>query len=197
MSAAKKRCYQANKDNYLATNAKWRIANPERVLASVEAWRKANPEKVKQMVKRWKNANRDKVLEDAREYARKWRVENLELARARHKAWAKANPDKIRIQLRKRYGRRKATTKSASYTFSDVKRLYSEQKGLCANPFCACDLNETFHIDHSLPLSRGGSNGPDNIQLMCPSCNSRKHAKTMDEFIVWQKKRILKENGKI
>lgn len=35
-------------------------------------------------------------------------------------------------------------------------------------------------IDHVVPLSRGGTNEISNIQPLCRSCNSKKHAKHID-----------------
>ena len=38
-------------------------------------------------------------------------------------------------------------------------------------------------IDHVIPLSRGGTNDDDNIQLLCLPCNLKKGNMTMPEFI--------------
>ena len=37
----------------------------------------------------------------------------------------------------------------------------------------------SYHVDHVVPLSRGGGNGVDNICLACPSCNSSKNNKLL------------------
>lgn len=43
-------------------------------------------------------------------------------------------------------------------------------------------LGDNFHIDHRIPLSRGGAHDPSNIVLACASCNLSKHDKMPWEF---------------
>jgi len=72
----------------------------------------------------------------------------------------------------KRAKRRGAEGKHSA---EDIARIWNEQEGLCA--ICGMPLDGTEHVDHIIPLSRGGSNWPDNIQLLCPPCNMTKGAK--------------------
>ena len=94
--------------------------------------------------------------------------------------WRAANQD----ALRARNGRQRAVKLSAEgeYSPDDVSALKVRQEGLCAGP-CSSRLEDGFHVDHIYPLSRGGTNWPDNLQLLCPKCNCSKGAKTMEEWL--------------
>jgi len=39
---------------------------------------------------------------------------------------------------------------------------------------------DNFHIDHVIPVSRGGSNEYGNLQVLCAFCNLSKHTKIAD-----------------
>jgi 5-methylcytosine-specific restriction endonuclease McrA len=46
----------------------------------------------------------------------------------------------------------------------------------------ACGSTEQLQVDHIIPVSRGGTNEADNLQMLCKPCNSSKHNKTMEEW---------------
>ena len=59
------------------------------------------------------------------------------------------------------------------YTAQDVRDLGVRQGGRCAG--CGRDLRVVgYHVDHVVPLARGGLNVVGNLQLLCPGCNLRK-----------------------
>jgi hypothetical protein len=68
-----------------------------------------------------------------------------------------------------------------SYTEADVEALLKRQKGKCAHPWCRTAIVDSYHIDHIVALSSGGSNWPRNLQLLCPFCNRSKHNKDQTE----------------
>ncbi len=54
-----------------------------------------------------------------------------------------------------------------------------------------CGEEHNLHIDHIIPLSKGGKTELSNLQVLCKKCNLQKYNKTMDEFILH-----LDSNGK-
>lgn len=72
------------------------------------------------------------------------------------------------------------------FTRADIEALFREQSGFCATPGCSSTISVNSpmtHIDHKIPVSRGGTNWPDNLQLLCRYCNCAKCDMTMDEWI--------------
>ena len=68
--------------------------------------------------------------------------------------------------------------------------LYGAQEGNCNG--CGGHFPIGLHdIDHIVPKSRGGTDHPDNLQLLCRRCNARKGKGTMSELMV----KLLKERG--
>lgn len=64
---------------------------------------------------------------------------------------------------------------------TNAHRLYGEQEGVCAG----CDTHfpfRVFDVDHILPKAKGGTDHPDNLQLLCAGCNRSKGDKTMAEW---------------
>ena len=84
----------------------------------------------------------------------------------------------------------KRTIKESKFCFDCVKRnmvtrgkLFRRQGRRCA----ACSATGTddgwqFHLDHIMPLSRGGKHEESNLQVLCAACNLSKGTKTMAEW---------------
>lgn len=57
----------------------------------------------------------------------------------------------------------------------EIGEIHARQKGRCAK--CGRALLGVYHVDHKVPLSRGGRHIASNIQLLCPADNLKKGAK--------------------
>lgn len=110
----------------------------------------------------------------------KRRAANPDLARQQCRDWFAANPDKRAIYEQNRRAKKRAMGGKLSH---DLKpRLYSEQKGACA--CCRSSFQiEAMHLDHVMPLARGGEHADANMQLLCQPCNQSKHAKHPVDFM--------------
>lgn len=107
-----------------------------------------------------------------------WREANPERARENVAAWKRRNPDRVRVLVYRRIAA-KLTAPGADYTtptkIAARVAYHGERCYYCSGPF--------EHVEHRIPLSRGGYHLPANMVPSCKSCNSRKHRKTEREFL--------------
>lgn len=151
--------YRASSEAKKASSNRWRLANPDRKREANRAHYLANKERYRKRGAEWAENNQERM----REAAKKWRQENAERVRA-----SKRN--------------RKALLRKAEglHTEEDIQRLMVLQRSKCAH--CSRSIKKERHVDHVIPIARGGSNWPDNLQLLCPHCNMSKGAKDPYEW---------------
>lgn len=148
-------------------------------------WRKQNPGKAAEYSKRWKDKNYDKYLD----CLSSWRDRNKEHRAEYGRKYTQQNLG--RLVTLKRNKRAEYRNNEGYHTYQDVENLLKNQNYLCNE--CKNPL-EKYDVDHIIPLSRGGSNWPTNLQILCPHCNRSKHTKTQEEWTIFKQMRISK-NG--
>jgi 5-methylcytosine-specific restriction endonuclease McrA len=154
---------------------RWRSKNLEKDLANkrnhyidnqavykekAKVWRQSNPERSNELSKLWKQKNPGKCKEGGRR-------------------WRKENPEKHAAKERKRRAILR-NVEHEPYTVEDIQDLWYSQSGCCS--YCGTPLFSRYHVDHMIPISRGGPDKLANLTLACPLCNLQKHAKTAKEF---------------
>jgi 5-methylcytosine-specific restriction endonuclease McrA len=132
----------------------------------------------------------DEARAKSRERMRRLTQADREKYRIRSRANYAANPDVWKERIRD-YERRnpfhvrawhrlkKHKHVPGRFTGDDLLAQFTAQSGRC---LCGADITNSWTIDHIMPVSRGGTHWPDNIQLLCGSCNNSKHDKTMEEW---------------
>lgn len=155
-------------------NRKWYEANPERKKETGYKWREANPERKKENDRKWSQANSQRQ----KEIARKWNQSNPERVKENARKWLEANPKKISEYMHKR--RAREANAAGTATAEQIKARFQFHENRCY--YCG-DNKSGLHVEHRIPLSRGGSNWPANIVPACPTCNRTKHTKTEKEFL--------------
>lgn len=147
----------------------WREKNAERAAESCLKWREAHREYLREKALEHYRQNKEKRLVSMRQWQRENRSKIMETRRV----YVSAN--KEAIAAGKRLYKARKRNAEGKHTGEDVKRLMVLQRKRCAN--CGTDISSDYHVDHVIPLSKGGGNGADNIQLLCPTCNIRKKDK--------------------
>lgn len=153
-----RRCRECGKAHRRAHRLEYRAryyqANAEGTKRKAREWRLANPERAK--------------AKRARYYA-----ENAEEAKRRVKEWRKAHPEAKSEAEHRRRARKLSCVGSVSAGIRKI--LAKRQRNRCIA--CGADLRQSgSHLDHIIPLARGGPHDDANLQLLCPSCNTRKRA---------------------
>jgi 5-methylcytosine-specific restriction endonuclease McrA len=145
--------YYANREQELEKARIYYIQNQERLREKVSKWRRDNPELAKQVLRRFYAANREKMNE--------W-----------NRQWYEANWDKKREYRNRRRARKLAS--AGSHTAEDLAEIFRAQGGKCA--YCTSVLGKRFrHVDHIVPLSKGGTDDRKNLQFLCGRCNNKKY----------------------
>jgi 5-methylcytosine-specific restriction endonuclease McrA len=89
-------------------------------------------------------------------------------------------------------------TKHYSFGWKTVRAVINKTEGKCF--YCRCILPESnkeydeggkvvsesrnWHIDHFVPLSRGGNHKIENLVPSCINCNMKKLTMTGEEFLL-------------
>jgi 5-methylcytosine-specific restriction endonuclease McrA len=153
----------ARRDYARKNAAKWASLNRERVTANAARYRKTQDRSAVQA------------------YQRKYRQENKATLLEREARWKRENKDRVSAYTHRRRVRELGA--EGTYTPEDVQAILDSQGGFCIGINCGVDIRDCYTIDHIVPISRGGSNWPDNIWCACSLCNARKGTRTILEWL--------------
>jgi 5-methylcytosine-specific restriction endonuclease McrA len=147
---------------------RWYYANREQSIATTRAWQAANDEAWRETKRQWGLANRDRKRDALREFYRR-------------------NPLAVTVYGNRRRAAKLANSRTAGPTPRDLSRLINRFHGCCA--YCGIRPDTTLHIDHVVPLARGGSNDLGNLLPACADCNLSKNQMLLTE---WNKRRAYR-----
>ncbi len=184
--------YESHKEKHRAQSAAWDRENPQQK----KRYYQLNKERIKERVREYGITNREAISKKSKErHARNkevdnikskaWREANPSRVKQYYAAWRKANPEIRKVHNQNRRARKKYNGGTLSKDIIQI--LWKRQKGKCA--ICKADLRKTgFHLDHIVPLipKRGepaGKHEDKNVQLACPTCNTKKNNKNPIQFM--------------
>ena len=176
LNAANRERYRANPEERAKKSAYY-YANAERI----KALRREYQQTHSQRIKVYKKARYQALAEQFKEQKRQYYQGNVEIIKLRKLRYREANLELYLSADKAKFARRRARKIQAGGKFSALEWLELKTK---YNFTClCCGRNEPdirLTADHVIPLAKGGTNNIDNIQPLCISCNSKKHAKFID-----------------
>lgn len=96
---------------------------------------------------------------------------NREKGKLSKRRWRAANTLESRERVRE-YKARRRGAQTEPIRRKDIDALHDKQRGRCA--ICMRKLNGKWHVDHIIPLKKGGAHELKNLQLACAVCNIQK-----------------------
>jgi 5-methylcytosine-specific restriction endonuclease McrA len=152
------------------------LSKAEKNRARVKAWRKANPDK-------W-HLQQKKYREKHPEANKIWVESNREKVRQYKKKWDQANPDSLTEKTNRRRAR-KLQVEVEKFTQNQVLETYGTACHICQGDIDLKAPRRTnikgfefgLHIDHVVPLAKGGSHTLANSRPAHAICNLKKGAK--------------------
>lgn len=158
------------KDCNKISKKRYRAENQHVIKAYTKSYYWSNREACQERTREWRKRNRETIAE----YDRRRRQECSEQI----KAYYRENKAQFDHHRRQRQARLKGAP--GTHTEEEILQMIEDQGGLCA--YCGASLEDGFHVDHMLPISRGGTNDWSNIAITCPFCNWSKNDNTAEEF---------------
>ena len=163
-----------NREHHNKTSRQYRDKNREIIIKKKKEYYLKNKENHLQVCKEWAFENKEKL----KEYKSEYYLKNKEMLILKSNEYRKTEQGKI--VKRNSNHKRRTLTKNGDVTTQQLKELYSTVKNCY---WCNTKLNKNnTHLDHFMPLSKGGLHTIDNLVLSCSYCNLQKHAKDPYQF---------------
>lgn len=93
--------------------------------------------------------------------------------------WNAVNRERRRAIVKAYDGRRRAKTREG-VSGPELRAWLLSADKTCR--WCKAPCPDNFHVDHVIPLSKGGEHVLSNLTIACPPCNLRKNAKLPEDF---------------
>lgn len=121
------------------------------------------------------------VKENRRVNAVEYRKENSQERADYLRKWYKENPEQMRANSIKSMHIRRARIKQVPYESFYRQEIFDRDGGMCR--YCGVTLTPNdWHLDHIVPIARGGAHTRENTTASCEACNLSKHDHLLEEL---------------
>jgi len=173
-------CKECTKNQSALSYKKYYGKNKKDICERTNKYRAENKDKYKNYSKKFADENRDKVNKSSKqwrdlnsEYFIKYYQEHIDQYKVSTTKYYKT--DKGKANAKNKNYKRRTITKQGDVTIQQLLDLTTNAK-VCY--WCNISLKgKKVHIDHYIPLSKGGEHTISNLVVSCAKCNLTKSAK--------------------
>jgi len=171
ITVRKKQHYESNKVESSTRCKKYREENKQCIATRTKQWRENNREKISELKRQYYEEHKDGHIKQYREINK----EKMISQRKQYHQTKKGKASKVNSEHKRR-----AVKKQGDVTTPQLLELQQTAK-ICY--WCNTSLkNKVVHIDHYVPLSKGGEHTLSNLVISCAKCNLSKSSKDPIEF---------------
>ena len=146
----------------------WYLKNKQHAIEKTRIWREQNIERKKENARISYINQKEKI----KQRSHKWYHSNKERAKETQRNWSKRNPDKHNaVRSMQRARKKNQTPHMTNEEKSLIEKFYEHASRLTRL------LKIEHHVDHIVPLVKGGLHHPSNLQVIPASVNLRKGIK--------------------
>jgi len=173
--ACRRQYYQDHKAETSIYNAHYRKEHMDEDAERSSRYYKEHKEELLEYQRQYRKDHKEELAEKALRYCEDHRAE-LSKRRAIYNQTQKGKSIKRAGNIRRRspHGAGRIRPKV-------VRSVIGSSDGQC--PYCGKSFTDG-HIDHIIPLSRGGTNERVNLIYCCATCNMLKSDKSLEEFML-------------
>ena len=164
--ACDRRYYLANRERIKAATKAYRAAHKEQYNETTRKRRASNSAAERAYHNKYRDANRDANRKRQATYRDKHREE----VRERSRLWARNNRASVWHHMHKR----RARIRGGEYEQFTRDEIYNRDGGICHLCKRKCPPTR-WHLDHLIPISKGGPHTRKNVAVSCPKCNQTKN----------------------
>ena len=193
--------YQTNKDKIKARAREYHHKNKDKLSEKAKKYREENKERLAEYKKEWALTNKEMLVDRRKRFYQ----DNKDKLSIQQKEYYQTNKDKILTRVKEyrqtetgRLVKRNSNSKrrylrkinsdgtlhcEVRYPLTkELQELLHTQDYKCNN--CRSDITNAKHLDHHIPLSKGGTHSINNVVWLCPTCNMTKSDKMPRELML-------------
>lgn len=165
---------EAHKLEVCATRKAYRESHK----AEIQAYLNSRKEKSKELCAKYYTENKKRI----KEKQAIWNAAHQDALRRSRRLWEERNKDKvIKHRIQSNHARRARIIQASVDGALDITSIVDKTKHVCY--WCGIKLpTKGWHLDHVVPLARGGAHAAHNLVKSCATCNESKGAKLSTEW---------------